>query len=206
MADQDSSARSAIAGPGVDASRVYSGEEERRLFSNLRKLVAAAYDGEFLDGPPSAELLARLHLRLFGGVRQHAGRMRSDDYGSEYLTFGPNRSNHRSTVVTEISRIFGHVERAVQSFTDNRDAAEYEESAIKLVAWVQAEIIKVHPFEDGNGRSTRVLCDALLMYLGLRPIPIEAVKEEYNACLNEYFRNGNIAPLCDLLIRTYPLE
>lgn len=44
------------------------------------------------------------------------------------------------------------------------------------------------------------------MTLGLLPIPIEAVKQEYTAALNLYFRAKDLDPLVDLLIRLYPVE
>jgi Fic family protein len=43
---------------------------------------------------------------------------------------------------------------------------------------VHADIIKVHPFEDGNGRTSRLVASWILVELGLRPIPVEAVKQE----------------------------
>ncbi|MDQ6926872.1 MAG: Fic family protein [Candidatus Eremiobacteraeota bacterium] len=71
---------------------------------------------------------------------------------------------------------------------------------------MQPEVIGIHPFEGGNGRSTRLLTDWLLIRLGLRPIPIEAVKGGYTACLNLYFRTRDLQPLVDLLIGLYPLD
>lgn len=190
---------------GVDASRVYTRDEERQLALNLRDLVILVYGPE-MDWPVTLETLREFHRRLFEGVRGHAGQHRATDYGTEYLIFGPNRSTHRSDVVRRLREVFSQIERAVRSFDANGAAPDYEESAIRLVAWVQANLVGIHPFEDGNGRSTRAFCDLLLLRLGLRPIPIEVVKAEYNECLNEYFRSENLQPFVDLLIRVYPLE
>jgi Fic family protein len=66
---------------------------------------------------------------------------------------------------------------------------------------VHAEAIRIHPFEDGNGRSTRALLNWILVRLGLRPIAFDIVKQEYLACLNHYYSTGDIQPLIDLCIR-----
>ena len=72
-------------------------------------------------------------------------------------------------------------------------------------AWAHAEIIRIHPFEDGNGRSSRLVMTHVLVSLGLRPIPVDACKQEYNDALNAYFRTGELQTLVDLLLRLYPL-
>jgi fido (protein-threonine AMPylation protein) len=150
-------------------------------------------------------MLCEIHRRLFANVRDHAGRCRSAEFGSEYLTFGPNRSSHRSTVIDEVTQVLRETDTALASFEEYPDADNYEAMAIHVAVWTHAELIRVHPFEDGNGRTTRLFCDWLLIQMGLRPIPVEAVKFEYLDCLNEYFLRGNMTPIVDLYIRLYPL-
>jgi hypothetical protein len=42
--------------------------------------------------------------------------------------------------------------------------------------------------------------NAVLVGLGLPPIAVEAVKQEYNEALNHYFRTGELQLLTDLLL------
>jgi fido (protein-threonine AMPylation protein) len=140
---------------------------------------------------------------LFEGVRDHAGRVRSSDFGSETLAFGPNRSAHRNDVETRLRSIFNDLHRAVTSFDANPNAPDYELSAIHMAVWVHAEIVRVHPFEDGNGRASRLLMNWVLLRVGLAPIQVDAPKQEYFDCLNHFFRTGDIVPLRDLAIRLY---
>ncbi len=83
-------------------------------------------------------------------------------------------------------------------------ARAWPTGAFHLAAWSHAELIRIHPFEDGNGRCGRLLMDWVLIRLGLRPVPVEVVKAEYLACLNEYFLTKDLQPLIDLLLRIYP--
>ncbi len=183
----------------------YTEAEQQRLALNLRALDDQIHKGELLDRPARVELLCYLHERLFDGVRDHAGRIRRPGFGSPYLTFGPNRSVSNEEVPNQLIDTFGELQRAVASFDASPSAANYEESAIKLAAWVHAELIRIHPFEDGNGRSCRALQNWLLVRVGLRPIALEAVRQEYLACLNHYYAKGQIGPLVDLYLRLYPL-
>ena len=45
----------------------------------------------------------------------------------------------------------------------------------------------------------------ILVRVGLRPIAMEVVKEEYRLCLNHYYLTKEVQPLVDLAIRLYPL-
>jgi fido (protein-threonine AMPylation protein) len=183
--------------------RTYTEAEERRLASQLRSITERMYAGDFESVRTDLELLRRFHAELFAGVRDHAGRIRSTDFGQEYLTFGPNRSAHRDSVEAELDRIFSTMGRSIGSLDDNPDSTEYEPAAIHSAVWAHAEVIAVHPFEDGNGRSSRLLMNWILLRVGLRPIFVEIPKAEYRECLNHYFATKDIDPLVDLMIRLY---
>lgn len=164
------------------------------------------FGGELLDEHLTVELLCLIHKCLFDGVRPHCGKHRRPDYGDEYLVFGPNRSAPRDAVPGELDRVLGEARRAIASFDKDLDNPKYEELALRLAAWVHAELIRVHPFEDGNGRTCRLMMNWLLLRLGLRPVAIEVPKHEYMSCLNHYYRAGDIRPLEALLLRLYPLS
>lgn len=186
-----------------DPSRTYTLEEEERLARNLKSISEQVHRGTLRYRAIDPELICFLHENLFQGVRPHAGRTRHADWGSERLIFGPNRSAHRNEVVAELQQVFIALKRSIASFEANPDAPEYDQKAFHISIWAHAKIIGIHPFEDGNGRSTRLLMNWILIKLGLRPIAIDAVKLEYATCLNEYFATGNLQPLIDLCLRVY---
>lgn len=141
----------------ADPIRTYTMAELAQLTANLRALLTRVHGGEFSAGMPNLPLLRELHAAIFSGVRAHAGRIRHRAEGSEHLTFGPHRSVHRDQVPGELETVFNRLTTSVRSLDDNRELAEYEPSAIRTAVWVHAEVIRVHPFEDGNGRSSRAL-------------------------------------------------
>lgn len=71
---------------------------------------------------------------------------------------------------------------------------------IELAAWTHAEFVRIHPFVDGNGRTSRLLMNYQLMINGFLPVSIakENRLEYYNA-LEEYAVNGNLEPFADLI-------
>lgn len=188
-----------------DPVRTYSLEEQSTLTLQLEAITRRVHAGEFRDRRLDLNLLRELHEWLFRGVRDHAGRMRSRGFGQEYLTFGPNRSVRRDHVERELVAIFLRVDVDLRALRELGDDQEYEPEALRLAAWAHAEIVRVHPFEDGNGRTSRLCAGHLLVVLGLRPVPMEAVKQEYTAALNVYYAQKDLGPLVDLFVALYPV-
>lgn len=64
---------------------------------------------------------------------------------------------------------------------------------IELAAWTHAEFVKIHPFIDGNGRTSRLIMNYQLMSGGYLPVSIP--KEErlkYFECLESYALKGDL--------------
>jgi fido (protein-threonine AMPylation protein) len=190
---------------GADSVRSYTPEENRRLSDNLLAITQRLHAGELVDRPPSTDVLLSFHAHLFQGVRDHAGRHRDRGFGQEHVTFGPNRSIHRNEVSRQLRETFDRASRDLRALLDEPGAADYEKRGIWLAVWTHAEVIRVHPFEDGNGRTSRLMMSHILIALGLLPIPVEACKDEYNLALNIYFETKDGGTLLDLFLRLYPL-
>jgi Fic family protein len=186
-----------------DDVRSYTLEEDECLNKNLYLLTQQVHKGEFVFRPVTLELLRGFHHEIFKGVRTHAGKVRSENFGQEYLVFGPNRSVQRHKVAAELSCLFQKLSRLLCEVPSMIDSESYEESSINIAVWAHAEIVRIHPFEDGNGRTSRLLLSTLLVYLKLKPIPIEACKQEYNDALNHYFKTNELQVLSDLFLRLY---
>lgn len=71
---------------------------------------------------------------------------------------------------------------------------------IALAAWTHAEFVRIHPFVDGNGRTSRLLMNYQLMINGYLPVSVD--KEDrlnyYNA-LEQYAAHGNLEPFADFV-------
>ncbi len=186
----------------TDSVRTYSPEEKQRLTTNLTALVKQIHAG--VERRVDLTLVRDLHAALFDGVRDHAGRHRDVGFGSETLTFGPNVSVHRERVQRELRAMFEQFDRRAAAVSDQ--STDYESHVIALAVWLHAEIVRIHPFEDGNGRTSRLIANHVLVRHGLLPVAIEAVKQEYTDALNLYFSQKDLQPLTDLYVGLYPLR
>jgi fido (protein-threonine AMPylation protein) len=92
-----------------DPLRTYEEAEQRQLAENLFEILESIHAGH--AGRPGQQLMLELHRQLFAGVRDHGGSRRPDHTGSDYLTFGPNRSVGRDEVVAELDRVFESLDR-----------------------------------------------------------------------------------------------
>lgn len=78
--------------------------------------------------------------------------------------------------------------------------AKDDMDAITLAAYTHAEFVKIHPFEDGNGRTSRLIMNYQLMANNFLPISI--AKENrlaYFETLEEYCLNGNLHPFTEMI-------
>ncbi|MGN1319151.1 MAG: Fic family protein [Lachnospirales bacterium] len=71
---------------------------------------------------------------------------------------------------------------------------------IELAAWTHGEFVKIHPFIDGNGRTSRLIMNYQLMSKGFLPISIKKENRfEYYKTLEEYAVNNNLEPFINLI-------
>lgn len=203
MPDAGSSARPAKIEIPKDWARTYSDAENLAIALNLREITDAVYSGTLQSREPVLPTLLDMHAVLFRGVRSHAGKIRRPGFGSDRLTFGPHRSVERSRVPGELDTCFQQLQQYMSSFLDHPDDPQYEAKAVHVALWIHARIIRIHPFEDGNGRTSRLFANWILMKLGLPPVPVEVPKDEYISCLNHFYQTDAIQPLIDLYLSLY---
>ena len=75
-----------------------------------------------------------------------------------------------------------------------------ELNAIELAAWTHAEFVKIHPFVDGNGRTSRMIMNYQLMATGFLPVSI--AKENrlpYFEALEAYAGGGDLKPFAEMI-------
>jgi Fic family protein len=67
--------------------------------------------------------------------------------------------------------------------------------AIDRAAWVHAEFVRIHPFTDGNGRTSRMIMNYQLMSDGWLPVSIpKKDRLDYYNVLETYAVTGDIEP------------
>ncbi len=71
---------------------------------------------------------------------------------------------------------------------------------IELAAWTHAEFVRIHPFIEGNGRTSRMMMNYQLLSAGFLPVSIR--KEDrlpYFEKLEAYAVNGDLEPFAKLV-------
>lgn len=71
---------------------------------------------------------------------------------------------------------------------------------IELAAWTHAEFVRIHPFVDGNGRTSRMLMNYQLMSGGFLPVSIAKENRlEYFDALEAYAVGGDLNQFADMV-------
>ena len=103
----------------------------------------------------TVEFYLKLHQRMYGQVWNWAGIMRSQTRGR------PNIGVHAERVPLELGRV---------AMEFNREWTERgEQKLLPFIAKYHHALVCVHPFENGNGRWSRLCCDAVVKALGDEP-------------------------------------
>jgi fido (protein-threonine AMPylation protein) len=135
-----------------------------------------------LDELLSDHFLRDLHLKLYGDIWTWAGRFRSRELN---IGIAPEQ------IVTTL--------RASLENARYRWAHTEDWTARELGIAVHAETVRIHPFIDGNGRTTRLLADLVFLAAqgdeSLESYDWAVDKDRYIALLREYDRTRNPQPL-----------
>lgn len=75
-----------------------------------------------------------------------------------------------------------------------------ELNPIEYAAWTHAEFVRIHPFIDGNGRTSRLIMNYQLMSEGFLPISIAKENRlDYYNVLESYAVDKNLQPFVELI-------
>ncbi len=107
-----------------------------------RKKAYTLFESGLLNSlePGSMKCLQQIHAYLFGGLYEFAGQIRTKNISKGGFTFA--NCLHFSTIIPTIERM--------------------PETTIDEIADKYVEMNVIHPFMEGNGRSTRIWLDLML--------------------------------------------
>lgn len=75
-----------------------------------------------------------------------------------------------------------------------------ESNAVEFAAWTHAEFVRIHPYVDGNGRTSRMIMNYQLMANGFLPVSIAKENRlEYFEALETYAVDGELQPFTDMI-------
>lgn len=146
-------------------SKAESISNSRRIIENLQKLPPE----QLALGPDS---LLRWHSGVFRRVESPlVGRFRT--LGDDPVGFGVpvlDEQGERLKVLWvsghPAEQISDHLAEAFERYDVRAPGARAPEAAALLVAELQTAVITIHPFVDGNSRTTNILTQAVVHQLG----------------------------------------
>lgn len=103
----------------------------------------------------TVEFYRELHRRMFDQVWSWAGTLRSDTGARPNIGVAPER------VPMELGRV------AMEYNLDWENGRD--ENLVSFVARYHHALVSVHPFDNGNGRWSRLCCDAVVEHLAKKP-------------------------------------
>lgn len=90
--------------------------------------------------------------------------------------------------------------RQVKDFYADLSWKGKELNPVELAVWTHAEFVKIHPFTDGNGRTSRLIMNYQLMAEGFPPVSIaKEDRLEYFKALEAYAVEGDLQPFAELV-------
>lgn len=131
-----------------------------------RKKAYTLFESGLLDSlePGSMKCLQQIHAYLFGGLYEFAGQIRNKNISKGGFTFA--NCLHFPTVIPTIERM--------------------PETTLDEIADKYVEMNMVHPFMEGNGRSTRIWLDLMLRRSLKRCVDWSRIdKNEYLTAMRE---------------------
>ena len=135
-------------------------------------------EGQLLDEPTVKDIHSILMENIFAGGFYRNVNVRIT--GAQHIPPEPNEAYR------QIKNFFADL------------TWKYKDDPITLAAWTHAEFVRIHPFIDGNGRTSRLIMNYQLLAHKLVPISIPKLDRlEYFKRLEEYALNGNIEPFAD---------
>lgn len=88
-------------------------------------------------------------------------------------------------------------------FVENPDITNDYETAsdFETACWTHAEFVRIHPFRDGNGRTSRLIMNYQLIKNGYLPVSIP-VQDRSNYCklLDDYCANNDMEPFTNYIM------
>jgi cell filamentation protein len=161
-------------------------------------LVAAqqAYLGKITaDTAFSVDLICRMHQDWLSSLYAWAGRFRTVELSKAGFQWPPAHL---------VAANMQTIERETLRHLTPCRPAPHDAVALAL-AQVQADLLFVHPFREGNGRLARWLCDLMAMQAGLPPVDYGFVergatqrRDRYLLAVRAGYRR-DYAPLGDFL-------
>lgn len=132
----------------------------------------------------SKELIIEVHKILMSGISAHCGEYRK--HNVRQFACGVHD--------------YKEIDSRLDTFIDLYNEIRITNSTSYLAAFVHAELIRIHPFNDGNGRVATLMMNFILLSSNLPAISIEPDDRElYMYFTGLYTRRHLLQPIIDMV-------
>ena len=160
---------------GKHLREIFEVVNHKKAYEFIKEKIA---EGQLLDEPTVKDIHSILMENIFAGGFYRNVNVRIT--GAQHIPPEPNEAYR------QIKNFFADL------------TWKYKDDPITLAAWTHAEFVRIHPFIDGNGRTSRLIMNYQLLAHKLVPISIPKLDRlEYFKRLEEYALSGNIEPFAD---------
>lgn len=165
---------------GRDAWDDANGNEHHPRSQEILRNAHAEIE-RWLDERASVEILSlsrvlAFHRHMFGGLfPDFAGRLRGNGTGEipVNVTFARFAGTDYRQVAQEIAMLFQQVERwSLQLDVIPSSSPSFTDQLLTVAAFTHCEIVRIHPFLNGNGRIARLCINYFAWRYGFLPLPL----------------------------------
>ena len=168
---------------------------------NYNQVLVGLHQGE--DTILTTERICQIHEGVVAGLWP---MYQSGQWRREPVVVNDPRSGEIVYLPPDYQEVSGLMEQLVSFVETNRDILD----PIVLAGLFHKQMVVIHPFVDGNGRSTRLATKLLLADLGLDTFHLFSFENYYNRNVTRYFQQvglfGNYYDLVETLDFTPWLE
>lgn len=107
-----------------------------------------------------------------------AGKYRRDNPELKRIDGSLLEMEHWKNIPNAMAELDGELRESTKTIKRSETAEEYEH-VTNLAVRLSHRLACIHPFENGNGRSSRLLLNAILLRAGLPEIAIKKKKPQY---------------------------
>jgi Fic family protein len=137
------------------------------------------------------KLLLQVHEMYFKDTKPYiAGKYKTHQNRVRGSNFEPTPPQY---VITDMKNYFKEYKQL-----------EKELHPLELAAWVHWKLVRIHPFQDGNGRTARIIMNFILNKNGYAMIDIKTKeKQQYFSAMEKCHYNNNARALAIRLVRRF---
>lgn len=154
-------------------------EDSPKLRENLRAVLRGIRDAAQEREPLTLDAIRGWHRETMRGLtvphKKYVGRFRGEpslkgievEIGKHWGSPSDQVAQEVGVFSDRLTRVLARLDAAIAPNADL--TADQLEAVLQVSAWAHAGWVRIHPFANGNGRTARLLANAIALRYGLPP-------------------------------------